>query len=136
VRVTATAWAVALGLAGCANDGPTAGEQIVHLDDDASDAGADVGAAVDVVIVGQNVSFDVTRVEVKAGAEVVFTFDNRDLGVPHNLHVRGPGVDATTEIVAGPVMQTLTVTFTEPGDYEYVCDVHPSEMRGTIAVTA
>jgi plastocyanin len=136
VRPAAVAVLVAVVLAGCANDGPTAGEQIINIGDGTVDAGPGVVEVVEAVIVGQDLSFDVTELEVGVGEELVVTFDNRDVGVPHDFHVRGPGVDVATEIVVGPVVQTLTVSFAEPGQYEYVCDVHPDMMRGTIIVNA
>lgn len=43
-------------------------------------------------------------------------------------------MDEQTEIVVGPVIQTLEVTFGSPGEYTYVCDVHPQQMEGTITV--
>lgn len=86
-------------------------------------------------IVGENISFDTVSLTVPAGEEVTITFDNRDDGVPHNLHIQaGAQEDVQTEIMAGPVIQTLTFTIDEPGTYVYVCDVHPGLMEGTIIV--
>lgn len=39
-----------------------------------------------------------------------------------------------TEITEGPVTETLEVTFDQPGEREYFCDVHPDQMTGTITV--
>jgi hypothetical protein len=47
---------------------------------------------------------------------------------------RGPGLDVATPIVVGPVVQRLQITFPASGEYEYQCDVHATEMRGTIVV--
>jgi plastocyanin len=139
LAVYAAGWLAGGGvaIAACANDSPTADEQrpqIVNLG--AGTAGGDA-AVVEAVIVGQELTFDVTRLEVSAGQDVTITFDNRDAGVLHNFHVTGPGdVDVVTEIEVGPVVQTITLALTEPGEYTYVCDVHPATMRGTIVVTA
>jgi plastocyanin len=50
----------------------------------------------------------------------------------HNFHLQGPGVNETTQVeFAGTV--TWNVTFTD-GTYTFVCDVHPTSMRGTFTV--
>lgn len=85
-------------------------------------------------IVGEDTTFDVTELEASTGETLRITFDNRDDGVNHNLHVTGDGVDEQTEITAGPVTQTLEVTFGNSGEYTYVCDVHPQQMQATISV--
>ena len=53
----------------------------------------------------------------------------RDLGVEHNFHLTGPGVDRFTQ-----VEDTGTVTWTETlveGRYTFVCDPHSTTMRGS-----
>lgn len=89
-----------------------------------------------VAIVAQNTAFDVTSLDVTSGDAVTFRFDNRDTAIAHNLHVAGAaGGDARTEVEPGPIKQTLRVRFDQPGQFEYLCDVHPLQMRGTITVT-
>ncbi|HWG56820.1 MAG TPA: plastocyanin/azurin family copper-binding protein [Gaiellaceae bacterium] len=56
----------------------------------------------------------------------------RDLSDEHNFHLFGPGVDRATD-VAGTGTSTWTVTFRD-GRYTFVCDPHPSSMRGTFTV--
>ncbi len=98
----------------------------------APDDGAPVTSAT---IVGKNIAFDVDALTVPAGQEVTITFDNQDAAVPHNLHVQaGPEGDFKTEIVGGPVLQTLTFEIAAPGSYSFVCDVHPNQMAGTLIV--
>lgn len=81
-------------------------------------------------IVAEDLGWDVDRVVVPAGVEVTATIENRDRGVPHNLHIKSPG-DPKTELEEGVVTQTLTFTIAEPGEHEYVCDAHLF-MAGTI----
>jgi hypothetical protein len=50
----------------------------------------------------------------------------------HNFHLRGPGVDQSTDI-AGTGTVTWTVTFTD-GTHTFLCDAHPVQMRGTFTV--
>jgi plastocyanin len=73
-------------------------------------------------------------------AEVTFTFVNRGRAL-HNIHFydrRGgttlaPG--AESEIIEGRGTQTtLTFTTPGPGEYFFVCDLHPDTMYGTFMV--
>lgn len=55
-----------------------------------------------------------------------------DLGVDHNFHLSGPGVDNATGIdETGSVTWTVTVT---DGTYTFVCDAHASTMKGSFTV--
>ena len=59
------------------------------------------------------------------------TVDDRSDG--HNFHLFGPGgVDVTTGVEAVGVT-TFSVTFVD-GQYTYVCDLHPVQMKGTFTV--
>jgi plastocyanin len=52
----------------------------------------------------------------------------------HNFHLQGPGVNETTGVeFTGET--TWQVTFKE-GVYTFLCDVHPTSMRGTFTVGA
>ncbi|MGQ0618272.1 MAG: cupredoxin domain-containing protein [Acidimicrobiia bacterium] len=87
-------------------------------------------------IVGEDIAFDVTDLDATVGETFAITFENRDDGIMHNLHVEGTSSgDAVTDIEEGPTTQTLEVSFDEVGEFEFFCDVHPQEMRGTITVT-
>ena len=56
----------------------------------------------------------------------------KDLSPEHNFDLTGPGVTQHTDIeTTGTV--TWTVTFTD-GVYTYVCDAHPTQMKGQFAV--
>lgn len=103
-------------------------------DDETPASGGAQSEPTTATIVGEDTAFDVTELQASTGETLRITFDNRDDGVSHNLHVTGDGVDEQTEIVAGPVTQTLEVTFGSSGEYTYVCDVHPQQMEGTITV--
>jgi plastocyanin len=61
-----------------------------------------------------------------------YTITVDDLGVDHNFHLSGPGVDQATDI-DGTGTVTWTVTFTD-GKYTFVCDAHSSTMKGSFTV--
>jgi plastocyanin len=101
------------------------------------DDGDELGAPPpgDVVIVADTASFTPDRVELPTDRDVtvVLQIDDRDL--THNI--RFPEVEGNpkTRLERGPRYQTLTVRFDEPGEYRYVCDLHPT-MRGVATATA
>ncbi len=59
-----------------------------------------------------------------------YTINVTDNEITHNFHLRGPGVDQSTDIEgASPTPVTWTVTFTD-GTYNFQCDAHPAQMKG------
>ncbi len=90
------------------------------------------------VVVAKDITFSPEHLTAKAGPATV-TLRNED-GTLHNIHVF-KGDDASgqslgaTQPESGPSTSTLDVTL-EPGTYFYQCDIHPSQMQGTIKVTA
>jgi plastocyanin len=82
---------------------------------------------------GSALKFDPTTVSAPAGATVLLTFENQSAGVPHNLTF-GPPIDAATETIVDPgASEVLEFNAPEPGDYEFVCTLHPG-MEGTLTV--
>ena len=55
-----------------------------------------------------------------------------DQSTAHNFHLTGPGVDVATS-VAGEGTEDFSITL-EPGTYDFVCDPHASQMRGSFEV--
>ena len=56
-----------------------------------------------------------------------------DLSIEHNFHLQGPGgVDATTD-VEGTGAKTFALTFAN-GTYSFICDAHPTRMKGSFTV--
>lgn len=84
----------------------------------------------DVVIVAQDMQFDLREVTVAAGEPVSIVIDNRDEGVNHNLHIEDAPDPDKTPLERGRSRQALTVTL-PAGEYEFVCDIHP-DMTGTM----
>jgi plastocyanin/mono/diheme cytochrome c family protein len=98
-------------------------------------------------------------VEVKAEWEIDMLdnrFQPRRIGVPpntpvtlnavnkgqalHNVHVQNVrstnGQEIVTALLPGGRSERITFTIAQPGNYTFICDVHPVEMRGTLVVQA
>jgi plastocyanin len=73
-----------------------------------------------------------------AGARVTrldpgtYDIEVEDEGTEHNFHLRGPGVDERTGIEETG-KKLWTVTFAA-GTYSFLCDVHPTTLRGSFTV--
>ena len=77
-----------------------------------------------------NFAFTPGTLTIPAGTTVTWVFDQA--GVPHNVfETAGP---AHFESRGYQSSGTYHFTFTQPGRYTYVCQVHPN-MVGTIVVT-
>ena len=88
-------------------------------------------------LVGTNDAFSISLRD--GSGNVVRTLDpgTYDIAVSdrseiHNFHLRGPGVDLSTEVGAKEEV-TWTATLTD-GKYTFVCDEHPTTMRGSFTV--
>jgi aldose sugar dehydrogenase len=95
------------------------------------------GGPVEVVIgtdEGTANQFVPDQADVPTGAEVSLTFENLSTTVPHNLTFGPPINEATSVVVQPGDSETLEFTAPGPGDYEFVCTLHPG-MEGTLTVT-
>lgn len=61
-----------------------------------------------------------------------YTITVKDLSAEHNFDLTGPGVAQHTEVET-VTTATWTVTFTD-GIYTYLCDAHPTQLKGQFAV--
>ena len=81
----------------------------------------------------------VCTTEIGAGDTVIWNFSGASL--PHTTTACGDSCDSPTD---SPLWDSGTVsdgsafqfTFDEPGTYLYRCNIHPSQMRGEIVVSA
>jgi plastocyanin len=82
--------------------------------------------------------FDPTALEAPAGAAFEVKFDNQDSGVPHNWVLKNPDgskVDiGDTAFFNGPEEKTYDVPALQPGEYPFLCEVHPQVMTGTLTI--
>lgn len=120
-KLTVVAAAPAAGGAPAAGAGPAA-------------SGAPPGA---IVIVATDNKFDKTQITIKANEPATVTLQNRGSAI-HNWHVLNvkdkDGKEITTKLLTGGQTETITFTITQTGTFDYLCDVHPVEMRGKLTV--
>jgi plastocyanin len=96
--------------------------------------GAD-GSVVEITVAtdtGSALKFDPAQITVPAGATVRLTFSNKAT-VPHNLTFDDPIGAATENVVDPGASQTIEFTAPDPGEYTFVCTLHPG-MDGTLVV--
>lgn len=96
---------------------------------DASFSGAE--ATIEAV----NVQFEPVTVTLPAGQPLRLILDNKDAGVPHDLHVfRGEQEVGRSPTIIGPGLTEVRFGPLTPGNYQFQCEIHP-DMIGTLAVT-
>jgi glucose/arabinose dehydrogenase/plastocyanin len=83
---------------------------------------------------GGALTFDPGEITAPAGATVRLTFTNKAT-VPHNLTFEDPIGAATDTVIDPGDSQTIEFTAPEPGEYTFVCTLHPG-MEGTLLVEA
>ena len=125
---------LALGLAACGGDddgGGDSGGGGGGGGETAEQPAGDGGGGVEVGMA--NVQFDPKDVSVKAGETITFTNNE---SIPHDVHkTSGPGDDFSSGPSGGmDEGATFELTLDQPGEYEYVCNVHAPGMSGSITV--
>lgn len=87
----------------------------------------------------EDLSFSVDTLTVGAGSQVEIDFKNRDDGTPHNFAVY-QSADAAEALFSGEILTgsaDTVYTFrapSEPGTYQFRCEVHPTQMSGDLIV--
>jgi len=98
-------------------------------------------------VVMQDNSFDSDALTVAAGSSATFDISNEGNAL-HNMHIAGEGGEFAEDFCEGggdPCSdpnqvrggQTATLTWqvpAEPGEVDFRCDFHPTEMTGTITI--
>jgi plastocyanin len=83
--------------------------------------------AVDVTVVN-DLSFSPNRIEVPAGSTINFSWNGN---VPHTVFSDDAGFASGAPAKA----DSLSVVLTTPGTYRFICETHPTTMKGLITVS-
>jgi cytochrome c oxidase subunit 2 len=90
------------------------------------------GAAV-IKISAEKLAFSTKTLEVPANKPFVIEFENKDAGIAHNIAILdGNNALFTGDIVTGPKTVQYQVPALKPGQYKFLCDVHPTVMVGDV----
>ena len=84
-----------------------------------------------VVITAKNIKYSPTTITLKKGQKVTFSVKNMDK-IKHNLNIKGLKVNTD---VPGTKTGIATLTPNVAGTYEFHCEYHPQQMKGTITVS-
>jgi cytochrome c oxidase subunit II len=87
-------------------------------------------------ITAADIAFDTDRLEVPANEAFVIRLLNEDSGIPHDVDILGPDGETIFDgqLIDGPATIDYLVDPLEPGEYEFICSVHPN-MRGTLVAS-
>ena len=89
-------------------------------------------------VVAEDLRFSPNRLTVEAGVPFAIVLDNRDRGIPHNIAIYRDE-DADEPVVIGTVSigearTTERVEALPVGTYFVRCDIHRTDMTGTLEV--
>ena len=106
----------------------------------AASGGAGASLTVTAPVGASTSGFDPTTLQAVAKTPFSLVFDNQDTGVMHNIVFKNPDgskVQVTgdsTSFFAGPGKRTYQVPGLAAGDYAFMCEVHPTTMKGVLTV--
>jgi plastocyanin len=100
----------------------SAGERRASLDDEQP-------VKTTTVTLARSYRFDPEVIQVNAGDTV--TWKNED-NFTHDVQLKSGDDTKRHELEPG---DKVKVTFDEPGTYDFVCNLHPRDMRGRVVVT-
>jgi plastocyanin len=89
-------------------------------------------------VTARGTAFTPTELSVPPGPQVRIHFVNEDDAIPHNISIFEGEDDTGTQVLAGEIITgpaEIDYSFAaEPGSYFFRCDIHPTQMTGTITV--
>jgi len=84
------------------------------------------------------IAFEVTEVVVPADTPFTITFENKQVGVDHNVEIFADAAKTQVlydgEVFPGPATKEYEVQPLAAGTYPYICKVHPVTMVGNLIV--
>jgi hypothetical protein len=92
---------------------------------------------VQLTVTAPAIAFDPTCLVAPVAEPFTITFNNEDSANAHNLAVFDDPTGepfAATELKTGPYTDELQVDPLDQGDYVFLCQAHPDQMRGTLTV--
>ncbi|MCA9863758.1 MAG: cupredoxin domain-containing protein [Thermomicrobiales bacterium] len=93
------------------------------------------GGPIEIVMTDNK--FDPADFTIPLNTEIEITVDNQGAAI-HNMHIVSQmteGEDFASENIVRPgTTSTFTVKFTKAGTYEFLCDFHLTDMKGTLTV--
>ena len=86
-------------------------------------------------VIARDLQFDPPVLTLPAGVPLGISLDNRDPGILHNITLRSPdgSVAFRGETFAGIARRSYRVAPLQPGEFQLLCDVHPT-MTGRLVV--
>lgn len=121
-RVLAAVGIVALMLAACGGD--DAGS-----DNASGEGGGGGGGSAATTVTASDFAFDPESVTVAAGDGIELVNDGE---AEHNITAEDAGLDEDVDAGDTVMIDTSDV---EPGSYDFFCEYHPDQMKGTLEVT-
>jgi plastocyanin len=101
-------------------------------------APAPSAGAEQVTLTATDNKYSQTKLTAKAGQQVALTLDNKGQAT-HNWHLLNvkdtSGNDLKLPLLDPGKSQTLVFLLMQPGTYQFWCDVHTSDMKGTLTIT-
>jgi plastocyanin len=95
--------------------------------------GQSTGSGPEVALEASELSFGVSRLTAPADEPLTLRFSN-DSSVAHNVSIYSRDDEPlfTGEVFTGPRVIEYAIPALETGSYQFVCDVHPQQMTGTL----
>lgn len=84
-----------------------------------------------VKVTAADISFNPTEIQLTAGEDVQFVIANSG-ELEHNLTVKDLGIDE--DVDGGKTAEAPAAKALKAGSYQYQCEYHPDQMKGTITV--
>jgi plastocyanin len=125
---------ISLALVGAACGSASGGGGTSPTPTDCSASGTDLH------LTAKNVAFQPTVLCAPHDQAFTISFDDQDAGTPHNVAI-AKGADFGQaafrgQVLSGPKTVDYQVPALAPGVYSFRCDIHPSQMKGTLVVSS